>query len=81
MADKVYEGMFILDSNRYARDPNGVTGQIQQLVEKCNGEMLASRLWNEQKKLSVVGWGMLRAWPICATDYRGRLAASAPGAC
>ncbi len=49
MATKVYEGMFILDSNRYARDPGGVSGQIKQLVEKCGGEMLASRLWNEQK--------------------------------
>ena len=49
MATKVYEGMFLLDSNRYARDPGGVSGQITQIVEKCGGEILASRLWNEQK--------------------------------
>jgi small subunit ribosomal protein S6 len=41
--------MFILDANRYARDPAGVSGQIPRLVEKCGGEILASRLWNEQK--------------------------------
>ena len=41
--------MFILDSNRYARDPNAVSAQIPAMIEKCGGEVLASRLWNEQK--------------------------------
>jgi small subunit ribosomal protein S6 len=49
LATKVYEGMFLLDSNRYARDPGGVSGQITQIVENCGGEILASRLWSEQK--------------------------------
>ena len=49
MANNVYECLLILDSNRYARDPGGVSGQIPQIVEKCGGETLASRLWNEQK--------------------------------
>jgi small subunit ribosomal protein S6 len=41
--------MFILDSNRYARDPAGVSGQIPQMIQACGGEVLASRLWNEQR--------------------------------
>jgi small subunit ribosomal protein S6 len=41
--------MFILDSNRYARDPGGVASQIPQMVESLGGEVLASRLWNEQR--------------------------------
>jgi small subunit ribosomal protein S6 len=49
LATNVYECMFILDSNRYARDPGGVAGQIPQMIEKCGGEVLASRLWNEQR--------------------------------
>lgn len=49
MAVNVYEGMFLLDSNRYARDPGGVSSQVNQLVERCGGELLASRLWSEQK--------------------------------
>lgn len=49
MASNVYECMFILDANRYARDPGGVSGRIPQMVEQFSGEMLASRLWNEQK--------------------------------
>lgn len=49
MAQNVYECMFILDSNRYARDPGGVSSQLPDLIKKCDGEVLASRLWNEQK--------------------------------
>ena len=49
MATNVYEGMFLLDANRYSRDPNGVSKEINDIVEKCGGEMLVSRLWNEQR--------------------------------
>ncbi|TWT33263.1 30S ribosomal protein S6 [Blastopirellula retiformator] len=49
MAANVYEGLFILDSNRYARDPGGVAGQIQEYVEKLGGELLVSRMWVEQR--------------------------------
>lgn len=49
MATQVYESLFILDSNRYARDPGGVSNGIKEMIEKCGGEILASRLWNEQK--------------------------------
>jgi len=49
LASNVYEGMFILDSNRYARDPEGTVAKIVQTVEQHGGEMLVSRLWNEQK--------------------------------
>jgi small subunit ribosomal protein S6 len=41
--------MVIYDSNAYARDPSGVSGKVPAMVEKCGGEMLASRLWFEQK--------------------------------
>ena len=49
MTHNVYECMFILDANRYARDPGGVSGRIPEIVERCGGEVLANRLWNEQK--------------------------------
>jgi small subunit ribosomal protein S6 len=41
--------MFIFDSNRYARDPGGVSSKVTEIVEKLGGEVLANRLWNEQK--------------------------------
>lgn len=51
MAQKtsVYECMVIFDSNKYAQDPNKVGGQIGALVTKLGGEVLVSRLWNDQK--------------------------------
>ena len=49
MAANVYEGMFILDSNRFGRDPETVSGQIPAMIEKLGGEMLVSRLWEERR--------------------------------
>lgn len=49
MARNVYEGMFILDSNRYARDAAGVSGQIPEMITKLGGEMLANRLWEDRR--------------------------------
>ena len=49
MPVNVYEGMYILDSNRYSRDQTGVSGQIPEMVQKLGGEMLASRLWEERR--------------------------------
>lgn len=45
----VYDCMVIFDSNKYAQDPGKVGGQITALVEKLGGEVLVSRLWNDQK--------------------------------
>lgn len=49
MAVNVYEGMFILDANRYGRDPHGVSGQVPEMIEKAGGEVLVSRLWEERR--------------------------------
>ena len=49
MAEQVYECIFIFDPNRYARDPGGVSSKVAESVEKMGGEVLASRLWIEQK--------------------------------
>ncbi len=49
MARNVYEAMFILDTNRYSRDPAGVSGQIPEIIQKLDGEILANRLWEERR--------------------------------
>src|SRR5215510_6797951 len=41
--------MVILDPNKYAQDPGGLGATIPNLVAKCGGEVLVSRLWQEQK--------------------------------
>ena len=49
MAERTYGGMFLFEANKYSRDPGGVTGRLTDMIEKCGGEVLASRLWAEQK--------------------------------
>lgn len=49
MPENVYECMFIFNANAYARNPAGVANTVDELVKSVEGEMLASRLWNEQK--------------------------------
>ena len=39
----VYEGMFILDSTKYSRDPDTVTGQLNDLVTEHGGTVLVSQ--------------------------------------
>jgi len=49
LAEVVYEGMFLLDSNRYARNPEGVADQIPRIIQQAGGHMLVSRLWEERR--------------------------------
>ena len=49
MASNVYECLFILDSNRYARAPQAVAQGISDIVTNNDGEILVTRLWNAQK--------------------------------
>jgi small subunit ribosomal protein S6 len=49
LAQNVYENLVILDSNKYAQNPAEIGAQIPNLVAKFGGEVLVSRLWNEQK--------------------------------
>jgi len=49
LAQNVYENLVILDSNKYAQNPAEMGAQIPNLVGKFGGEVLVSRLWNEQK--------------------------------
>ncbi len=49
MADQVYEGMYILDANRYSRDPEGISKQITNNIQEAGGEILVSRFWEERR--------------------------------
>ena len=56
LASNVYECMFILDPNRYSRDPDGICrSDSGQMIEESGGEVLASRLWNEQRLAYPIG--------------------------
>src|SRR5262245_24976061 len=47
--------MVILDPNKYSQDPGGLGATIPNLVAKCGGEVLVSRLWQEQKLAFPIG--------------------------
>ena len=49
MATNVYEGLFIFDSDLYAKGADEVSSQVTSIVEQLGGEVLLSRLWDERK--------------------------------
>ncbi len=49
MAKNTYETLLIIDSNHYARDPGGISSQIDEIVTQAGGNVLVNRLWMEQK--------------------------------
>lgn len=49
MANNTYETLLILDSNHYARDPGGISSQLETIVSEAGGNVLVNRLWMEQK--------------------------------
>ena len=49
MPANVYECMFLLDTNKVAGDVPTAAGQIKQLLERNNAEVLASRPWDERR--------------------------------
>lgn len=49
MAEHVYEGMFILDANRFARDSAAQSGKVEKLIKASGAELLVSRLWEERR--------------------------------
>ncbi|MDR1479098.1 MAG: 30S ribosomal protein S6 [Planctomycetaceae bacterium] len=49
MIQNVYEGLFILNSDLYAKAPEEVAGQISTIIEQATGDVLLSRLWDERK--------------------------------
>jgi small subunit ribosomal protein S6 len=45
----VYEGLFIFDSNRFARDRDALAREVEGYIEAAGGELLVSRLWEERR--------------------------------
>jgi small subunit ribosomal protein S6 len=45
--EKLYEGMFLLDSGRFATDAKGSSDQILAMIQKCGGTIVAHRPWQD----------------------------------
>jgi small subunit ribosomal protein S6 len=49
VAAVTYEGMFLLDSNKYASNPQGTMGEVLGMLEKIGAQVLATRPWQDGK--------------------------------
>ena len=49
MAPNVYEGLFIFDSDLYAKGADEISSRVTSIVEQLGGEVLLSRIWDERK--------------------------------
>jgi len=47
--ENVYEAMFILDSVKYAQNPDGVQKEVLGLLERVGATVLVSRPWQDAK--------------------------------
>ena len=45
----MYEGMFVVDSNRYAADPEATQQAVLGMLERVGANVVASRPWQEGK--------------------------------
>ena len=48
-SEHIYEGLFILSSDAFARNPEEVSGQVAKTIEALGGTVRVSRLWEERK--------------------------------
>jgi len=51
----VYEAMYILDSNRFARERAALPGEVEAMIKTAGGEVLVSRLWEERRLAYAIG--------------------------
>ena len=49
MAQRNYECMFLLDSGKYAQDPQGTEEALSEILARCEAEVVAKTPWQEGK--------------------------------
>lgn len=49
MARNVYEGLFIFDANKFARDHDALPKAVEEMITSEGGEVVVSRLWEERR--------------------------------
>ena len=52
--EQLYEGMFLLDSGKFAADPDKLTGQILAILQKAGATVVAHRPWQDGKLAYVI---------------------------
>ncbi|MGE3317181.1 MAG: 30S ribosomal protein S6 [Planctomycetaceae bacterium] len=47
MSENLYEGMFLVESGRFAADPDGTAQSITGMIEKAGGTLVSHRPWQD----------------------------------
>lgn len=47
MSENLYEGMFLVESGRFASDPDGTAQSITGMIEKAGGTLVSHRPWQD----------------------------------
>jgi len=55
LAQGYYEGMFILDSGKFAADPEAAGREVCGIIEKVGGSVLTHRPWEDRKLAYQIG--------------------------
>lgn len=49
MAENTYEGLFLFDANKFARDRETLPREVEEMITELGGEVHVSRLWEERR--------------------------------
>lgn len=49
LTDNVYEGLFIFDANKFARDQSAGPQAVEGMITDAGGTVMVSRLWEERR--------------------------------
>ncbi len=75
--ENVYDGLFILNSDAYARNPEEVSGAIAKTIESFGGTVRVSRLFEERKLAYPIEGHKRGVYWLCyfrlATDQKKEL--------
>jgi small subunit ribosomal protein S6 len=53
--ENLYEGMFLLDSGKFASDPEGMAKKVTDLLEAAGGTVVLHRPWSDGKLAYPIG--------------------------
>jgi len=72
VVNKLYEGMFLIDSAKAASDWDGVNATIKNILEKAEAEIVSIRKWDERKLAYKIGGKIRGTYILCYFRADGR---------
>ena len=54
MTENLYEGMFLLNSGKFAANPDGMTSEVLNILEKNGGTVVTHRPWQDGRLAYII---------------------------